>query len=361
MRRLAAAAAVAGALAAPALAHAATPSIARPDPVTYPVRLDYSSPLATLAPLGQASVAASRIDLASLAYLKTGDLGGFLPAPVGTIALASGGRDVLSPGTHESQIPLFAQWAGGAISSFTFARPPTGPTPTPDNGRGHGVRPPVPPMPGNVPPPANQGFGANGNGGGGGSSGGGTTTTTKRPPPSTTTTATTTTTTVPTTTTAAATVTTTTSGGGGGSGGGSTGCSGGSCSSGTCGTPGISITSSLPTCTISLTDAAPGDSVQETMTIQNTTGSPYTLSFKATGPNNNHLWGDLQMAVYDPSGGVPTPPYPPVTSWIGAFNTLTTLNPGQSVQYVILLYLPTTAGNADQGLSAVIGFVWHGG
>ena len=41
MRRVALGLALLGALAAPAFAHAATPQIARPNPVTYPIRLDY--------------------------------------------------------------------------------------------------------------------------------------------------------------------------------------------------------------------------------------------------------------------------------------------------------------------------------
>ena len=66
------------------------------------------------------------------------------------------------------------------------------------------------------------------------------------------------------------------------------------------------------------------------------------------------------MDVYDPSGGAPTPPLPTVTSWFGT-NVLTTLNPGQTVHYVVELYLPTTAGNADQGKSASIAFTWSAG
>jgi len=60
---------VLGALAVPALAHAGTPPIARPNPVTYPIRLDYASPLpgpdgepATLAPLGQSVIVAATND-----------------------------------------------------------------------------------------------------------------------------------------------------------------------------------------------------------------------------------------------------------------------------------------------------------
>jgi hypothetical protein len=361
VKRIAVVAVALGALAAPALAHATAPPIARPDPVTYPIKLDYTSPLPTLQPFEQDVISASVDDLESLVYEKTADLGGFIVAPLGQTALSSGGRDVLPPATYKPQIPLFAL-AAGKISSFTFTGTPTGPTLPPDNG--NGVTPPVPPTPENVVPPANEGFGGNGNTGGGGSggstttkssgSGGGTTTTTRRPP--TTTTATTATTaTTGTTGTTTTSVTTTTARGGSGGGG----CSGGTCSPGSCGTPGISITSTAPSCTITLTNASPGDSAQETMTIQNTSGSPYTLSLEETGPNNNHLWQDLQMAVYDPTGGIPTPPYPLLTSWLGSFHALTTLNPGQTVLYVIVLYLPTTAGNADQGKSAVVDFTWQ--
>lgn len=361
MKPLAVLAVALGALVAPALAHAGAPPIARPDPVTFPVELDYTQPLPTLQPLEEMSIQASVADLASLEYEKTDDLGGFAPAPIGRTALSSGGRDVRSTGNGRPQIPLFSQMAGGAISSFTYVEPPRRPAPQPDNGNGsgNGVQPPVPPTPENVVPPANQGFG--GSGGGGGKGGGGTTTTRGHGGGGGTTT---TTTTAPTTTTTVVTTTTTTAGGAGGGGGGSGGgggaaCSGGSCSPGACGVPGISITSSVPTCTIAIANAVPGDSVQETMTVQNTSGSPYTLSLKAVGPNNDHLRQDLEMAVYDASGPAPPLPWPLLTSWLGPFNALTTLNPGQTVQYVVVLYLPTTAGNADQGETQTIDFIWH--
>jgi hypothetical protein len=343
--------------------------------VTYPLKLDYEDPLngpdgkpTQLAPLGQGVIMAATRDQTYLAFERLDDLGGFVPAPIGRLTLTTGGHDVLSPGTHKPQIPLFQQAAGGKVQSFTFTGNPSGPTPPPDNGNGP-IPPPPPPTPGNnnVPPP-NQGFagipsGNQGRGGPGttttttttGSSG--TTTTTKRPPPTPTTTTTTTTTTGTTSTgTTTTTPTTTTTGGGGGGGG---GCSGGSCASGSCGTAGIEIDSTAPSCTIVLTNAAPGDSAQETMTITNTTGASYQLSFKATGPNNNHLWHDLEMDVYDPSGGAPTPPLPPLSSWLNAFHVLTTLAPGQTVQYVVELILPTTAGNPDQGKTAVISLKWH--
>ena len=180
MRRLALLAPVACALAAPALAHAASPPIARPNPVTYPVRLDYVDPLvgadgkpASLAPLGQGVMMAATRDATTLRYASQGDLGGFVPATVGEGALADGGRLVIRPVPIKPQIPLFAQAGGGAVLSYTFAHAPTGPTPAPDNGRLPGLAPPPPPTPGNVPPPANQGFGGRPGGGGGSGSGGG--------------------------------------------------------------------------------------------------------------------------------------------------------------------------------------------
>ena len=366
MRRLVLIAAVAGALSAPGLAQAAAPArIARPNPVTYPIRLDYVDPLvgadgkpASLAPLVQSVMMAAARDAATFRYASQGDLGGFVRATVGEGALAGGGRLVIHPVSFKPQIPLFARAGGGTVLSYTFAHTPTGPTWAPDNGRVPRLAPPPPPTPGNVPPPANQGFGGRPGGGGrnGGSGGattttkggghtgggGGTTTTTQSPPPP------------PTTTTTG--TTTAASGGGGGGGGG--GCTGGSCTSGACGVPGLSVDSNLPGCTLTIASAAPGDSVSETFTIQNTSGSAYTLSFMAGGANNNHLWQDLEMDVYDPSGGAPTPPLPSLTSWLGSFYALTTLNPGQTVQYVVVLYLPTTAGNADMGRSAIIDFTW---
>ena len=43
---------------------------------------------------------------------------------------------------------------------------------------------------------------------------------------------------------------------------------------------------------------------------------------------------------------------PPLHTWLGAFHNLTTLAAGATVQYEIELYLPTTAGNPDQGKTA---------
>ena len=316
MRQLAVLATVAAALAAPALAHAAPP-IQRPDPATYPVTLDYTNPLpgpdggaATLSTLDQGVIVAATDDRQYLAYATIGDLGGFEPAPVGSIALSSGGHDVLLPGRHQAQIPLFSETAGGKISSFTFSgtnplagnqppdngnQPVPGPTGRPRRrrrrrvgtpsrlrtrasaaGRAAPRRPEPPPRPAprrrrrrrddhaaeaaddhddhlghdhdDGPPPAR-----------------------RRPPPPrrppawrwrrrrrrr---------------------------------GGGAGGCSGGSCAAGSCGVAGIEVEHDAAGCTIAHLERAPGDSISETWTITNTTGAPYLLSIKAEATPSNHL------------------------------------------------------------------------
>ena len=102
MKRLLVLATVAGALAAPALAHGAPAPIARPNPVTYPIRLDYEGPLtgaggatASLAPLGAGVIMAAVHDAASLQFAQADDLGGFMPATIGRGALTSGGRSTV--------------------------------------------------------------------------------------------------------------------------------------------------------------------------------------------------------------------------------------------------------------------------
>lgn len=355
MKRLVASAAVLAALAAPALAHAAPP-VARPNPALVGIRLDYVSPLpgpdgkpATLAPLGRGVIVAAMNDVGFLRYRQPGDLGGFMPAPLGALALSSGGRDV-HPHRFASEIPVFSRDAGGKVTSYLAASGQTS-SPTPDNGAspvpGLGIpTPPPPPTPETL-PPANQGFG--------GSPHGGTTGTTTRPKPTTTTVVITTTTTstgttAPTTTTVPPADTTAAPAGGGGPGGGSGG--------GACGTAGLQIVSTPPGCIVSIAQAAPGSSASAVMTITNTSSSTYTLSLRAEGANNNSLWSDLEMGVY-PQFTPPPSPLPPLAYWLAQFNDLTILNPGQTIAYVIVLYLPTTAGNQDQGLSAAIAFHWR--
>lgn len=102
---------------------------------------------------------------------------------------------------------------------------------------------------------------------------------------------------------------------------------------------------------------APGDSTTEELTVTNTTDSSYTLALKATG-TQNHLWQDLRMGVWEQSTAPPSP-LPPLLDWTAQFNDLRTLAPGQSVTYVVELFLPTTSGNADQNLTAVIDFTWR--
>jgi hypothetical protein len=293
-------------------------------------------------------IVAATEDAAFLCYRQPDDLGGFMPAPVGEIGLSGSGRDFRLR-TFATEIPLCADAGGRKIFSFLAG---TGQTPatTPDNGAlpvpGLGVpAPSPPPTKSSTVPPANQGFGGTPGSGTGG-------TTTRAKPPATTpeatatTTATPTITTAPTTTSQPPTDTTAASQAGGLPGG-----------SG-CGTAGLQVESNPPGCVISLTEGAPGSSVSEVMTITNTSSSIYTLSLQAEGANNNALWNDLEMGVY-PEHTPPPSPLPPLSYWTAQFNDLTTLNPGQTIAYVIVLYLPTTAGNRDQGLSASIDFHWR--
>jgi hypothetical protein len=370
-RRLSALAVVMSVLASPALAHAA-PAVQRPNPAIYPVTLDYSSPLpgaagspAALPALGRGVILAAITDREYLAYKKLDDLGGFEPARVDAIALSSGGHDVLHPGAQKTQIPLYSQAAGGRISSYTFAMAnPDGGNGAPDNGKQPvppiGVPPPPPaPTGSNTVPPANQGFGGEPGGGQSHAGGSHTTTTTTTTTGGAGTTTTTPAITAATTTTPSPSGTSAAGTGGGGSGAGSgSGCSGGTCAAGACGVPGVQVDSSAAGCTVAIADAVPGDSGSETWTIKNTTGAPYTLSIGVDATPSNHLLGDLQMGVWDASG---TPPatLPPLTSWTAGFSNLTTLNPGQTVQYEVELYLPTTAGNADQGETVSITLHWH--
>lgn len=102
---------------------------------------------------------------------------------------------------------------------------------------------------------------------------------------------------------------------------------------------------------------APGDSTMERLTITNTSSSTYTLALKATG-TQNHLWQDLRMGVWEQSTAAPSP-LPPLLDWTTQYNDLTTLAPGQTVVYLVELFLPTSAGNDDQNLAAVISFRWR--
>jgi hypothetical protein len=333
VKRLAALATVLGALAAPALAHAAPP-IARPNPALVGIRLDYVSalpPPSTLAPLGPRVSLAATDDNDFLRFRYVDDLGGFMPAPLGIAVIAGGGRNV--------------HWDVGRRRPL--------PTTTPDNGRqpvpNIGVPlPPPPPTPADTLPPANQGFGGRPTAGDGTTTTVATTTRRKPPPPPPPTTNASTTTTTTTATASGGAVTSSTGGGGGGGGPGT----------GTCGIPGIQIDSNPPGCVITIGNAAPGDSVSEVMTVTNTSGTTYTLALRAEDANHDHLWSDLQMGVY-PQFTPPPSPLPPLSYWTAQFNDLTILTPGQTVSYVVVLYLPTTAGNADQGKAAAIGFHWQ--
>lgn len=353
-------AAVAHAIAAPPPVPVTLPApVARPDAALLGIRVDYVAPLETpeggvadLAPLQPEAAAAAFADLTYLHYQLPDDLGGFVRAPVGAALFEGIGHNIVGA-TRLPELPLFAQAAGGGIRSYTFTGGGATVNP-PENGHqpvpGLGVPPVVPPPTGtNTPPPPNQGFGGR-----------------PSPPPTTTTTATTTTpppTTMPTTTTTRTATTTT----------GTTTTRTTTTTTGTtttptptpppppsagdCGAPGIAITSNRANCRIVATNMAPGDATTEELTVTNTTGSPYTLALKATG-TQNRLWQDLRMGVWEKATAPPSP-LPPLLDWTTQFNDLRTLDPGQSVTYIVELFLPTSAGNADQNLTAVIDFAWR--
>jgi hypothetical protein len=367
--RLLALAAVTVGLGCPVVAHAAVPPIARPNPALTGLHLDYVAPIpgpagtaAILAPLQHAVIAQAVADQQYLAYRSKDDLGGFNPAPTGQHAAFSGGHNLVGQAVGTSQIPQLAQAANGTVNSFAAVGAPTTP---PDQGQqpvpGLGVPPAItPPSNNNVVPPPNQGFG-------------GTPppnpppTTTTTPEPTTTTTTTTPTTTrptpttpttttptVPTTTTVTTTttpepsppppVTTTAS-------------PPPPFAGASCGTAGLTITSDHTTCRIHAVNMAPGGAASEVMTIRNDSGAPFTLALKAEG-TVNALWNALDLGVWE-SGTTPPTPLPALIWWTNQFNTLATLQPGETVAYEIELFLPATAGNALQGAAATIDLVWR--
>ena len=190
--------AVTAALAAPGLAHAAAQTLARPhlyrpNPTFTSIPLDYIKPLPTptggvaiVPPLSEKATQAAVADQQRLTYRLRDDLGGFIPAPLGKLALSSGGHEVVGS-RGKAQIPLFQHHAGGKVNAFTFTGGPGGAVGPGDNGKqpvpGLGVPVSVPPATNNNNvPPANQGFagngqsGSNGNGSSNGKGGGGSTT-----------------------------------------------------------------------------------------------------------------------------------------------------------------------------------------
>jgi hypothetical protein len=93
------------------------------------------------------------------------------------------------------------------------------------------------------------------------------------------------------------------------------------------------------------------------LTLRNTTNGAFDLSLEVVG-TQNHLWDDLRLGVWDESGAAPDP-LPPLLWWTTGPNTLTTLQPGQSVHLAVQLALPLSAGNGDQHSVAVIDLRWH--
>lgn len=101
---------------------------------------------------------------------------------------------------------------------------------------------------------------------------------------------------------------------------------------------------------------APGDSASEHVTITNQADVPFDLSLRAAG-TTNRLWDDLELGVWETGTAAPSP-LPRLLWWTTQSNALATLRPGQSISLTIELYLPSSAGNADQGLAASIDLIW---
>lgn len=338
-------------VAAPA---APAPLVARPDPVLVSVHLDYVGPLrgpsgtpVALPALDPAVAAQAVADERYLHYRAPGDLGGFLLAPVGVSAMSSGGRDVVGAAARVSQIPQYAQAAEGVVRSFAFLG--SAPGRAPQNGRtsvpGIGLPPRLPPPSNsNAVPPPNQGFGGRPvnqpSEGGKQPSGGKRPSKSKHPssggkhPPATT----------PTPTPVV--IPSPASAGGGEEAGGAS-----------CGTVGLAITSDHSTCRIYAVNMAPGQSASEVMTVRDEAGVPVTLSLRASG-EESRFWSDLRMGVWQAGTAAPDP-LPALEWWTTQDNQLATLQPGQSVRYEIELYLPTSAGNEDQGQTALIDLTWR--
>jgi hypothetical protein len=328
---------------------AASPALARPNPALVGVHLDYVSPIpgafggaATPAPLGQAVIPHAVTDQEYLA--EPSDLGGFGPTRTGP------GRNLVGRASGRSEIPQLTQAANGKVASFAAIDSEPSPTP-PDQGLqpvpGLGTPPPVtPPSNTNTVPPPNQGFG------GRPTPKPPTTTTTTRPTPTTRPAPTTpppTTTTVPTTTTTPATTPTTTTTP-------APSPSPPSPGGASCGTTGLTITSDRSTCRIVAVNMAPGDEASEVLTVRNDSGQPFTVSLRAGG-TVNALWHALRLGVWEAGTAAPAP-LPDLLWWTSQANTLATLEPGESIRYQIELYLPATASNAVQGMTASIDLIW---
>ena len=120
MRRLLLGVAAAGAALGlvDATAARAAPRVAHPNPALVEIHLDYVNGLSGLGGLDPAVVAQAVADQQYLAYETADDLGGFRPAVVGRNAFSGGGRNVVGRTNGRSEIPQFAQAAGGLVNSF---------------------------------------------------------------------------------------------------------------------------------------------------------------------------------------------------------------------------------------------------
>jgi hypothetical protein len=308
------------------------PVLQRANPLFVSLAPDYKSPIpapgggyAMLDPEAHPVVPSTVSDLRFLEYKNRDDLGGFIPAPIGWLAIGTCRPKVnlshdACPGVNstgelgKSQIDFYSNnQVGNKINSYTWLHG-LGPHKRTCAACGTLIFPGG--LPSNTPlPPRNQGFG-------------GQTPPPKKPqhPPVTV-----------------------------------------EKNTGDCGTKGISIVSNLGrrtvggvpvnACQIYVVNQEPGDGTFERMTITNTTSVPYVLSLRATG-TENRLWQDLEMGVWVRGGAAPSP-LPPLHFWTAQYNEIQVLKPGEVVQYLVELYLPLSAGNADQKLPAIIDFNWR--
>ncbi|MGH3009782.1 MAG: hypothetical protein ACRDLM_10320 [Gaiellaceae bacterium] len=297
------------------------PVLRRPNPLFVSLGLDYVNPIpapgggyALFDPQARPVVNASVRDLRFLEYENRGDLGGFIAAPKGWLAIGTcrpkvNLGDKPCPGVTltgvggKSQIDFYSNnQVGNKINSYTWLHGFGGGK---NKCAACGTLVPPSPFPSNTPLPGpNQGFGG-----------------LPKPPKK------------PTTPVTVGNNT------------------------GDCGTKGISIVSNLPKCRIYVVNQEPGDGTFEKMKITNTTSVPYILSLHATG-TPNRLWQDLEMGIW--VKGQPAPsPLPPLHFWTAQYNEIQVLQPGEVANYLIELYLPLSAGNADQKLPAIIDFNWR--
>ncbi|MGH8979660.1 MAG: hypothetical protein ACRDWE_01375 [Acidimicrobiales bacterium] len=327
------------------------PYVARPTRRLVTVTVDYSAPLelsggaVTVPPLEHAVVAAAFEDFYYLKYLRTNDLGGFAPAPVGRFVSTTTGRSV-TRAPKRAQIPLltkvgrrvtiFGYGPGTEVPSTSAPVPPKTVPPTAHTTPKTPVRPPprskqttprtafrTPPV--TLPPPAPL------------------PTTSLPTSPSTTTTST------PTSTTTTSTSSTTTT------------------SPVHPSTP--PSTTTPPTHYVELTEThghfpvldvtnmEPGQSKSEGLTLENIGTEPFELALKSEGTTSNTLSSALRLSVKAASSGRVY--YDGPLSGSATGTEIAQLTAGATIRLDVTLYLPSSAGNDVQDQTAKVDLYWN--